>query len=127
MLETWKGRAYMINPSPLLNVIHPAQASSGSARLASYFEGEDEAITDYIVLHLTKGWGLWNRVRSIIWEAMFANLHRLGLFVLWQVSYPCDLKIDEIFLYFEEMARSICGGRRWHLPFLSLVLATVYI
>ena len=127
LLEKWSGRAYMIYPSPLLNVIYPAQANRGSERLRYYFGGEGEAVTDYILVLLDKGWGLWNRVRTMVWAAMLANFHRLGLFVLWRVSPTCDLKFDEIFPLFSSQIPSICGGARWHLPFLKLIMAQVRI
>ena len=126
-LEAWYGRAYMIYPSPLLNEIDPAQAAKGSERLTAYF-GNKEAITDYIVVVFsTKKWGLWNRVRTIIWAAMFASIHRLGLFVLWEVSQTCDLKFDEVFPYFSSMVSGICGGGRYHLPFLMSDMAHFHI
>ena len=125
-LEAWYGRAYSIYPSPLLNEIDPAQAARGSERLASYF-GNNEAITDYILLLFTKKWGLWNRVRSIIWAAILASTHRMGLFVLWEVSQTCDLKFEEVFPFFASMVTGICGGARYHLPFLMFSMAHVYI
>ena len=126
-LEQWYGRAYMIYPPPLANVIHPAQSSRGSDRLHLYFGDDDEAVTDYILLLLDKGWGLWNRVRTIVWAAMLANLHRLGLSALWQVSKTCDPKVEHVFPYFATEARNIYGGARWHLPFLKSTMAKVQL
>ena len=127
LLEQWYGRAYIIYPPPLVNVIHPAQSSKGSDRMRTYFGGEDEAATDYILLILDKAWGLWNRVRTIVWAAMLANFHRLGLFVLWQVSEFCDQKFEHVFPCFAAEARNICGGARWHLPFLNSTMAKVQL
>ena len=127
LLERWQACAYLIYPSPLQNIIYPAKANRGSDRLRSYFGGEGEAVSDYILVLLDGGWGLWNRVRTIVWTALLANFHRLGLFVLWRVSNTCDMKFDEIFPEFSTTIKSICGGSQWYLPFLISSMAQVKI
>ena len=115
----YKGYAVLVFPMPLNNVIYPARPCRGSARLQSFFwKGED--VTDYILLTLDKAWGLWNRVRTMVWAMRIADFHRLGLFVLWKVAPACDMNFDAIFPSFSEKGKGLLDNQEWSMPFVRI-------
>ena len=122
MLLKYKGKAAIVYPVTIVNAIQPSLPARGSARLQSYFGVDGEQVTDYILLNLEKGWGLWNRVRTIIWAMFLADFHHLGLFVIWNVSPACDMKFDEIFPSFATKFKEfIKNSQEWCLPFVKII------
>ena len=75
--------------------------------MTSLLGGADEANTDYVLLILDRGWGLANRVRTMVWAMMLAISHRLALVVLWRRNRSCDIDFEEVFPTFDEKQRSL--------------------
>ena len=119
-LQKYKGYAVLVFPMPLCNIIYPAQPCRGSSRLQSFLGKKGEDVTDYILISLDKGWGLWNRVRSIVWAIKLADFHRVGLFVLWKVASHCDMDFDKIFPSFAEKVH-VLYSQECFMPFVKIL------
>ena len=77
-LQQYKGYAVLVFPMPLCNIIYPARPCRGSSRLQSFLGKAGEDVTDYILLSLDKAWGLWKRMRTIVWAIKLVDFHRVG-------------------------------------------------
>ena len=120
LLQRYRGYAALVFPLPLNNVIHPALPARGSGRPQSYFGKDGATVTDYMLLDSSKGWGLWNMVRTMVWAMRIADFHRLGLFVLWKVAPACDMNFDAIFPSFSEKGKGLLDNQEWSMPFVRI-------
>ena len=48
-----------------------------------------EELAKYICLDLSAGWGLSNRLQTMVLFMIYCNRHRYGLYILWEPNSAC--------------------------------------
>ena len=86
-------------------VAHPAmfrhdpdleQRFRGSARLDGLQVNPAEGTSYFICLNVSKGWGVSNRLQTIVLWLAFCSWHRMGLYILWESNAACKCTLHDI-------------------------------